>query len=450
MRAGWKHVGSIVYPPTLTAELEVVLPRLPTDARPTLPSGRIPEAFLDEAFLASLNREEGRPLRFQVALLDPAVSSKRLGPAPWWSETRFENPRPYRASELAKAALATDFRQTVLAAWIINGALRLWGLVRTGTSVHNLARAESRQGINANVPYLRASFEKPGTFEVGTSRYLLARIESGRMVSMGTPLLVGGVVASRIASIWADSTPSSLERALEALRRILFRVIDAGHGGIIVLQPGTGLAHYHSTKYRVKARSGHDLYARISKCASIDRRLLEVSRALHTSQNLSVALDLIALQQARPEAEANLTDAIDQCAKMTQVDGALVLGEAFAVLGFGAIALPNRSPRAINRSIDVFGETRLDHQETERGTRHLAARAIASRNPRCVVFCISQDGDCSAFASLDGHLVCWSPVELESYQEAPDNLPSDWPEAKAARKRDPKRRRNRRASRSKT
>jgi len=79
--------------------------------RPRLPSTQALHDLLNASFYASLEREEGRALRFVLGFISKECLVSQSGTNPYRVPIFFDMPRPVIVSEIVKLAPAIDHRQ---------------------------------------------------------------------------------------------------------------------------------------------------------------------------------------------------------------------------------------------------------------------------------------------------------------------------------------------------
>ena len=112
--------------------------------------------------------------------------------------------------------------------------------------------------------------------------------------------------------------------------------------------------------------------------------------------------------------EKELVTYADMIAKMTSVDGAVVLTKDLDLLGFGAEVLTDkmgsRHPKMRFIGYDDQDQTYKTFQDN--GMRHRAGYRFCSAVPGSVAFVISQDGVIEACTKHDGKVVVYDNVAL--------------------------------------
>jgi len=337
-----------------------------------LPSDTQLAALIDATFFASLHDEEARRVEFGVAWEPKArdcaavislASAVRVTP-----------------KNLAKLAPATWGEATAIAVRVDGDELVAWALIERSLAIHQplIIRA-----LGAGVLLVEYA---------GAPRALYSR---------GEIRLIGGThrvksparALSRTFSAWATDASSAIGVDLRAavVTRIASRVLAHGHGGMILLVPATvespiGVrAHY-------AVRDGADVlverYARVVSDVPVEERLprLVGSRPRGIDGRASV----------RDEAQIAFAEAIEQVARLTAIDNALLLDTDLRIRGFGVQVIEGDVPRTSFRHVNPYtDDVHVDDLSTFKGTRH----------PAGVLFCMRHDHEAAAIiASQDGNL----------------------------------------------
>jgi hypothetical protein len=382
--------------------------------------------LLGVGFYAGLQHEEGQPLRFRLALLAPDLDKQR-GLADWWAGTKFQTSRAFTVGEVAKLAAATDFRQTALAVSRgPDGHMMIWGLFRVGTSLHRASLGERVTGQRSAENYVAVEFLAPGSYDVLAVDTLVLRVRGGELTTQPARVLEDqGPVHMFLVDCASHSrgphldvedayafTVLNLERTL---RLMLMRILDAAHGGTVVIikNPADWRGFVQPMKYRADLPAA-DLMTWTKAVANAQRK---VDIAYSTHRNAAEERRLVPWAVVRDlgqldYAERLLDDAVAQAAKLAQVDGALVLGPDLRIHAFGAV-LNHALLGDVQHAQDVAGEQTVPFDWSRRGTRHRSALGLCATRDDALAICISQDGGATACLAVGNAVKVWSPVGLE-------------------------------------
>jgi Probable sensor domain DACNV len=129
-----------------------------SEMRP-VPSVESVNSFINLAFFASLEQEEGRPVRFALALVDDQMLSEDASPQ-HWRPVLFRKIQAASLHKLVKLAPAVDYRQTFAAIVERGGELYIAGLIRTNMEYYRISRGDTDAawGI-AYKPLIARSFD---------------------------------------------------------------------------------------------------------------------------------------------------------------------------------------------------------------------------------------------------------------------------------------------------
>ena len=94
-------------------------------------------------------------------------------------------------------------------------------------------------------------------------------------------------------------------------------------------------------------------------------------------------------------------------ADLMSIDGALVLGQDYRLIGFGAEILGDTHVERIHRAIDLEARSTIVERADSSGTRHRSAYRLVSGLQDAIVVVVSQDGDVRFVATQENRLVYW-------------------------------------------
>lgn len=396
--------------------------------------------LLSLSFLASSQREEGRPLRFSLAEIAPKDAEAIMGISPGWEVQRFSHPRPCTVREIAKLAPAIDTRQTIMAATRAAGVLELWALICVGTSWWRQRRGETGTSYWPKLGYIRIDAEGPGNLTIYSGSDVLASIRNGREQKI--PLMVldqNGPVWTRLSAMvnrvrpikapgGGDDYGYSVLDLANIVKNLVRRTQELGHGGTIVFTGGTiNECSIERTKYSVSeavptiVRWAKTLYV-ADRAVSFDQI---AERALGSDPTKHVPLKHLENYGQRVAANQIYMDTIERFARMTQVDGAVVFSGDLSLVGFGA-TLRGQVPKSYRVAGDVDALTLDDADLADDGTRHQSAARFCASQDDAVVFCVSQDGTTSCFVGDHGVVTKFAPIGFE-LMRSPDSIDDDPP-----------------------
>jgi hypothetical protein len=381
------------------------------------------------AYHASFLTEEGRPTRFQLALL----SRDRVfaGPGEIDEEMtilRLDSARQLSVKELLRLAPAVDFTTTLICVdammhipGIANRELEIWGIVSPGTSSKRLTRLQSREAVH--VPTcLTVSSTCPGHVQLGLNIRPLVILRAGRVSVLPRQprklpgpvmrLLHGaGLTTSANGNVVPNSeleTKSVLSPELiqakyvEVFCRLLMSLSDTHHGLTLLFVRSSSLP-LHENVLSIK-------YA--ARCERLGRLLREF--VLADTRLTPVASG----DSPARRIDGLLSEALDAIAAVSAVDGALVVSDRLELIGFGAEIRANDTTLNHMHFSSGGSESKFSPRPlTDFGTRHRSAARFCRAVPDAVAFVVSQDGDRRLMTCVDEEVRVWTDLAWDRLWE---------------------------------
>lgn len=276
-------------------------------------SSDVVASIITAVFWASLGREEGRPARFSVALVAPEACTRKFVLA---------KKEPLNPDSLVKLFAASQFDGNCIGVTPgVDGGLGIWG-VTLGMPLRSLVLSAIDPGV------------------------VLARLGRRNLAvfSLSAAEFVGGDATrfSQIVAFGFDLRLPFPERFArgEVLRGLATAMRAHGHGGTLLVVS----AESDSWRASMQTPLQRELAPPFDVLPDLD--------ALRTEQNRDVtALEVEVSRLAQFRA------VIDSIARLTAVDGAVVISEKLQVLGFGAkiVTKDGPGPRTVTRWRPVEG-----------------------------------------------------------------------------------------------
>ena len=352
-----------------------------------VPPVQVVREMVDVSYAGSLLEEEGRRVRFALAFLSPE-GARALS----YGVFRFRTPLPLESAALAKAAMATDASRTALGVQpSSSGEPEIWGMLHHGDRSYGLS-------LERDPTYFSVRILRAGTFTVHFDERLVllfcrdhARFFDRSIDLLGTLRERGSVTAA----------------AANDLVRLSRRMLAHEHGGTILVARSASITDGLTLHHAFSVGDG-------------EHTLLKEALAQHEDA-LSTPEGSLDPNEARPftikNPEEEHDEALDFVARLTAVDGAVVVQDDLALLGFGAtIATPEAGiPEEINVEDPAgSGEVKMTPITELGGSRHRSAACYcAQQRDAALAFVASQDGDLSVFIRReDGQIHCLGPYEL--------------------------------------
>jgi hypothetical protein len=322
---------------------------------PRLPATADLRRIITAAFFASLEREEGRPLRF-VLCCTPGEDIVRDG---------LGEPVPVVPLEVARPLTVGSIRSLAPAVSPMNAAMlvrfpragsrtqqcEIAGVLHVG---ENVARARSgRSFYYRPAPYaLMIEVADAGELHVYQGGARLISLKAGHLQNQIafsaleflalSPILAKGERAlhERIVTPRHEQPRETSDFEWTALLNTILCIVNGvrerGHGGTVLLAaPGAEESLPVRTKFAVAEESV--LADRFVEFLNTRHLLIEARRDKNLAGRLMTAEQaLMHLQNAAFAAEENLVDAAEVVAGFASVDGALILTADLRAVGFGA------------------------------------------------------------------------------------------------------------------
>jgi hypothetical protein len=125
-------------------------------------------------------------------------------------------------------------------------------------------------------------------------------------------------------------------------------------------------------------------------------------------QDKTNAEELAALQREKEDVEIGLRDSLDNLARLTAVDGAVIVTRKFELLGFGAVVRLDRTgDYKVFKAEDRSGKSRREVGIENYGTRHRAAFEFCYKNLPSVAIVLPQDGGIKFVTRIGDDLYFW-------------------------------------------
>jgi hypothetical protein len=408
-----------------------LMPDYQPAARPPQP---VLETLLSTCFFASLNREEGRTIEFELAL----CSQSHLGDAAnrfsqftkIFNLIRLEKSPDDELSvhELVKLAPACDPDKTILL--VENekekNRLKLWGV----------ADVNWQSGTSFRLNELRIRVVGPGEMRITLHDRELCSYKNGHIIEPERVLINTGPIYSffkeislrlcrevKAATGQGEDEEQINERDYRAisyffaLQKAIEGIQQLKHGGCILIVPeGSTIQFFENLNVKYRCRDEtvwnclrgqgilHDKFYRAS----------ELARGGECN-----AEELVSLQSERNDVEHGLRDALAAVVRFTAVDGAVLLTRKFELLGFGAVVkLSQTATYQVFRCKDRQGTKREAIKIEDYGTRHRSAFEFCrGYGENSVAIVVSQDGGVKIVRRVGDHVYFWENMTFDLSNE---------------------------------
>lgn len=368
-------------------------------------------SLIGVAFYAGIGREEGHRVEASVAFM--GVTHPHMHVYSDRAALVFDEPLEYTVQSVIKLALATDPDLARIGVVESGGRLLIWGLVYDDGSLERFQLGESY--IGSHTASLLVRLYGPGHFAVDSDIRRLVEFRDGSILPIGLRVLSDtGPIAETLLSRCMQTTigsqhplltPAGQPRRftyLSCVRRLLYRAQRAGHGCIVAILPEM---HLTSLKGGNRFAGGSELLKRAQR-DGLAAETLALERATEGhSLNLSIL----------SENDSPVWDRSDRMiaavARLSQVDGALILGPDLSVLAFGA-TIEGTLESNVVACEDAAATRRSRYLISRLGHRHRAAAFLADARPGAVVFVVSQDGVAGSLLKVGADVLFWRPLQF--------------------------------------
>ena len=417
--------SSHTYPRELA---ETIISEWPEVTNPLddLPPKEALVSLLSEAFQASLLREESRSIRCRLVLINPSELKEAEGPPTGMQALQLLDERKLSAQEIRRLSpCATFYRSLVGVRWDPQEGFWIWAILNSGTRW--VVRIDGGRLQSPAVPNrLIINVSGPGNLIISRGDSLIATLLNGRLEGHGFDIYEARWLqkSQEAFAQWAirdcfkdhdirATVRSDFVKMLgqNFTRRIISQVRRAQHGGMLVIvrtedatkivdPMGSIRPKYWIKETRASHRSRELLFAVM--------RMLSQLGAEHGLQTVGWK----DYQQLEDERLAGLDESIFECAHfladLMAVDGALVVTDAWDVIGFGAeIHGPTNGKEVVYRALDLEATELVEERADEAGTRHRAAYRLSRKHPECMIIVVSQDGAVRYVGNLNGKVTYW-------------------------------------------
>ena len=417
--------SSHTYPRELAEKIISEWPEV-TNPLDDLPPKEALISLLSEAFQASLLREESRPIRCRLVLINPPELGEAEGPPTGMQVLQLQDERKLRAQEILRLSpCATFYRSLIGVRWDPKEGFWIWAILNSGTRW--VARIDGGRLPSPAVPNrLIVNVNGPGNLIISRGDNLIATLLNGGLEGHGFDIFEARWLkkSQEAFARWAirgcfkdhdigANVESDFVKMLgqNFTRRIISQVRRAQHGGMLII-----VRTEDATKIVDPMGSIRPKYWIKETRAS--RRARELLFAvMRTLSQLGAEHGLKTVcwknyQELEDERLTRLDESIFECANflsdLMAVDGALVLTASWDVIGFGAeIHGPSNRNEVVYRALDLEATELIEERADEAGTRHRAAYRLSRQHPGCMIIVVSQDGAVRYVGNVKGKVTYW-------------------------------------------
>jgi hypothetical protein len=421
------------------------------DSQSLSPTEREWADLLELCLNASLRADEARPTIFRIVFERDAneVSIWQLG---HHDEIRLSNPIPATAKELVRFAHAASSKNCI---WLrqkhSNGGYFITGISQEGRSVvlgKDLDVVD--EGPPAPVPIIEV--RGPGRMRVLKGTVAVAWFEYDTLGFVNTrPSSVDALKESVVplcvqlrekVNGWLTCQPdqkgsAELDKFIEfkvlaALCRVVGRIIERAHGGLLVYLPDVKqtedvepLSERLNVKYRSDWFTTHKfpgdlvslLYRQLNERFDFFRKAGSVA----PSDGHRRAAERLE-EDARGRAQIIYKRSCNTLGDLSGVDGAVLLAQDLGLIGFGVEILCKEGKPEDEYCWEFSKRIEADAMVPFKtyGTRHRSAFRLCREIPSAAAFVVSQDGPTKLVRNLKGQIVYWDHFERDLWTVLPN------------------------------
>ncbi|MBF0126686.1 MAG: hypothetical protein HQM02_05685 [Magnetococcales bacterium] len=378
------------------------------------------KTIMEMVFLAGLKRNEERPVRVGVSLIDPA-SLPDKGRAGESILFRLTQPQLLTVDTLVKLAPAFDPDTTVLAVWSSEQDpldMEIWSAIFTTHRGRNRFDPLPLEQSSPNT--LTIICKRTGSLSIYQGDTLIGRFKSGRFMEPVHTHFTSGLMGWRFLEI-VKQHPEFKQLGMkywytyrDFIDYLLVEADRRGHGGIIVWLPSEFIdteAHCIIPKHTLtESPDGSSIIADLCEMELKHERYKEDN----TENNPLATICIIG--ETILECKRKVIEHAEMLAQMTCVDGALILSDRLRPLSFGAfLSAPIWNEQIIYWKNNKAEPLSREDLYSKYGTRHNAAVNFVGHYPNSAAFVISQDGPISGLTKKEGNTIHWWPDCLGKY-----------------------------------
>jgi hypothetical protein len=348
-----------------------------------LPGTPVLQEILEVAYHASFTAEERRATKFSIVLCKPSET---------YGSLVFDRTRDFSVHEIMRLAPAGDVDADPIGIQIdATNRIQIWGLASHRSWAHPTF-----------------SVAAPGTVEVRRFSRIVFALAAGRSspsaaVDVYFINSIFEVLATSLVEDFAarrepmGNAYSPYQFYGEVLMDLLHEAANYGHGATVFVVPDDAAPERLNSLFRVKyaCRATPPLWPALRRAA---RKLVH---------GLSLPLEGEAGEDDATEEESeesgnNLAQWPRRVARLSRVDGGVLITDKYRLLGFGVEVIASAEELRTIHVADGAGEDIEQY-----GTRHRSAFRLCARWPEAVAFVCSQDGGIKCIRNCDGMVTLW-------------------------------------------
>ncbi|QDV25105.1 putative sensor domain DACNV-containing protein [Aureliella helgolandensis] len=383
--------------------------------------------LFDRLYQASLMREEGEGVKCRIIVASPDDFPQSLVQGvDHLVALRFTESSPFTPHNVRKLAGAAGYYRAMLAVEVRDASPpAIWGMIITGTSWVNRFGSDHFEETPLP-PKLVLQILAPGHLIAASGYTRVFESTGGKLLTEGFDPFNSHWLPERFSTLRSSlleelsgATPGPSATQLcdnfvkdvsqSVIRHVLSLVRTRGHGGILAYLPDdsdNGVLTNQWFRFRVRFTADLPSLWFRTLLGRLIKRVLKVGGGL--------GLPICTWNDYRKMHDAEIAE-LDEAliglghflADLMCVDGALVLGSDFRLIGFGGEILGELPVFKIHRALDLEAESSLMEPADTSGTRHRSAYRLVSGARDTIAVVVSQDGDVRFVAHHLGQLTYW-------------------------------------------
>lgn len=355
--------------------------------------------MVETAFLASLKREEDRPIRFAIILTNSDLVEKSRDPI---SFLNFPSPLPFTVDTLTKLAPAFDPEMSAIAiSDDPDQVLKVWG-VFTYEPTTNIFTEIGGSAKACRPDMFTIRVKQPGSLLISRSNSQIGRLVNAEFLpatpSPFSSKSFGRYMLNMIQEhkLYKKHTNNYWRYYLGAIKLLISEAADRGHGSTIVFIDPDKFESY--------------------------KTLFQIQYQLSPNFNLELEEEFEGILENKEIVLARKKRIIERIKILSQlavIDGALILSTKLDLIAFGAkLGAPKWKFDTIIGPDGYGSEVRENFEHDRLGTRHNSAIDFVGACTDSYVFVISQDGPVRAFVKHDAKTIyCWRDCSISMFVE---------------------------------
>ncbi len=336
-----------------------------------LPSKEVLNEVCSVLLDAGCMPDEGRFSSFRVCFLDPG--SEFLDAYIFSHSLLFDNPIPFNVKSIHKLAPAINPTMSYLVLDTSVHPFLIRGIIVAYTTWEKTIAGEQQSG-GIRMPRIpNIAVYGPGIIAGCFGETPVVTYKFGNCVFPRTDVFTTSLVADKLRAM--SSVPE--REWFSFLSRVIWRAEKYAHGGALLIVPDyESCAEYIDVKYKLPSDFVFD------------------SESMVRSKELMTYADFVA--------------------KLTAVDGAVLMTKDFELIGFGAEILTDRMTQKQPSICFLRSDNTEDKNAkfTDNGTRHRSGYRFADSVEGAIVIVISQDGVVKVCTKHQGRVHVFNEVVL--------------------------------------